>query len=72
MMKIKSLLIAMMAICLTMGFTSCSDDKDDPIENNYTVYQKAVNETVKSQKKNGKVILLVAFGSRLQEQVPRL
>ena len=45
-MKIKSLLIAMMAICLTMGITSCKDDKDDPIENNYTIYQKAVNETV--------------------------
>ena len=42
-MKIKSLLIAMMAICLTMGITSCKDDKDDPIQNNYTVYQKAVN-----------------------------
>ena len=42
MMKIKSLLIAMLAICLTMGITSCKDDKDDPIENNYTIYQKAV------------------------------
>ena len=67
MMKIKSLLIAMMAICLTMGFTSCSDDKDDPIENNYTVYQKAVNETVKAQKKNNKAILLVAFGSTWEQ-----
>lgn len=67
MMKIKSLLIAMMAICLTMGFSSCSDDKDDPIENNYTIYQKAVNETVKAQKKNGKAILLVAFGSTWEQ-----
>ncbi|MBR7012431.1 MAG: sirohydrochlorin cobaltochelatase [Muribaculaceae bacterium] len=67
MMKIKSLLIAMMAICLTLGFTSCKDDKDDPIENNYTVYQKAVTQTVKSQKKNDKVILLVAFGSTWEQ-----
>ena len=63
MMKIKSLLIAMMAICLTMGFTSCNDDKDDPIENNYTIYQKAVTQTVKAQKKSDKVILLVAFNA---------
>ena len=56
-----------MAICLTMGFTSCSDDKDDPNENNYTIYQKAVNETVKSQKKNNKAILLVAFGSTWEQ-----
>ena len=67
MMKIKSLLIAMLAICLTMGFTSCNDDKNDPIENNYTVYQKAVNETVKAQKKNNKAILLVAFGSTWEQ-----
>ena len=66
-MKIKSLLIAMMAICLTMGFTSCSDDKDNPIENNYTVYQKAVTQTVKSHKKSDKVILLVAFGSTWEQ-----
>ena len=66
-MKIKSLLIAMMAICLTMGFTSCNDDKDDPIENNYTIYQKAVTQTVKSQKKSDKVILLVAFGSTWEQ-----
>ena len=34
MMKIKSLLIAMIAICLTMGFTSCSNDEpvDEPID----------------------------------------
>ena len=67
MMKIKSLLIAMMAICLTMGFTSCSDDKDDPIENNYTIYQKAVTQTVKNQKKHDKAILLVAFGSTWEQ-----
>ena len=34
MMKIKPLFIAMMAICLTMGFTSCSNDEpvDEPID----------------------------------------
>ena len=36
MMKIKSLLIAMMAICLTMGFTSCSDD--EPVDGDVVTY----------------------------------
>ncbi len=68
MKKIKFLMIAMMAICVAMNFTACSDDDDDnAIDNNYTIYQKAVNETVKSQKKNSKVILLVAFGSTWQQ-----
>ena len=40
MMKIKSLLIAMMAICLTMGFTSCSDDEpvDEPVDGDVVTY----------------------------------
>ena len=56
----------MMAIVVSMSFTACSDDDDDTA-NNYTVYQNAVNQTVKSQKKNNKVILLVAFGSTWQQ-----
>ncbi|MBR1539278.1 MAG: sirohydrochlorin cobaltochelatase, partial [Bacteroidales bacterium] len=55
------LLIAFAAV----GMTAC-----DPVENeqyNYTAYQKAVNETVKKQKKNNKAILLVAFGSTWQQ-----
>ncbi len=69
MKKIKFLMIAMLAICVAMSFTACSSDDDDnkTIENNYTVYQNAVNQTVKSQKKNPKVILLVAFGSTWQQ-----
>ena len=65
-MKIKSFLIAMMAICLTVGITSCKDSNDEP-ESNYTTYQKTVNETVKSQKKHNKAILLVAFGSTWEQ-----
>lgn len=67
MMKTKSLMIAMLAICMGVFFTSCKDDKNDEPTNNYTAYQKAVNETVKSQKKNSKVILLVAFGSTWEQ-----
>ncbi len=66
MKKIKWMMIAMMAIVVSMSFTACSDDDDDTA-NNYTVYQNAVNQTVKSQKKNNKVILLVAFGSTWQQ-----
>ncbi len=69
MKKIKSLMFALMAVSLVLGFTACSSDDDDnsKIDNNYTVYQNAVNQTVKSQKKNSKVILLVAFGSTWQQ-----
>lgn len=68
MKKIKSLMIAMMAICMAVCFTSCNDDKDEPKNNaNYVVYQNAVNNTVKSQKKHDKVILLVAFGSTWEQ-----
>ena len=66
-MKTKSLMIALLAICMGVFFTSCKDDKNDEPANNYTAYQKAVNETVKSQKKNSKVILLVAFGSTWEQ-----
>ena len=40
MMKIKSLLIAMIAICLTMGFTSCSHDEpvDEPVDGEVFTY----------------------------------
>lgn len=66
MMKIKSILIATMAIVASaMTFTSCSDDDD--VENNYTAYQSAVDTQVQAQKKNSKAILLVAFGSTWQQ-----
>ena len=55
----------LMAVSLTFGFVSCSDDDD--VENNYVIYQNAVNKTVKAQKKNSKAILLVAFGSTWQQ-----
>jgi len=64
MKKTKLLTLALLA-GLVFGFASC-----DPFENeeyNYGAYQRAVNEMVKSQKKNNKVILLVAFGSTWQQ-----
>ena len=64
--KIKTLMVAMMAIIAGVNFTACDDDEDTPA-NNYTIYQNAVNSTVQSQKKHDKVILLVAFGSTWQQ-----
>lgn len=64
-MKIKNLLTAMVLAALTVGFAACSDDDDDN-KNNYTTYQEAVDNQVKSEKKNDKAILLVAFGSTWQ------
>lgn len=66
MMKIKSLLVSMLAsLALSAAFVGCSDDDDDNA-NNYTNYQKAVDAQVKSQKQNKKAVLLVAFGSTWQ------
>ena len=62
-MRTKILLIA--ALAAVFGLASCS--KSDDVKSNYDTYQKSVNETVKSQKKNNKVILLVAFGSTWQQ-----
>lgn len=59
------LMTAVVLAALTIGCASC-----EPIGNekyNYNAYQRSVNETVKSQKKNNKVILLVAFGSTWQQ-----
>lgn len=68
-MKIKSLMLAMVAMASTaFSLTSCSDD-DDP-SNNYTIYQQAVDQQVQAQKSksgNKKAILLVAFGSTWQQ-----
>ena len=68
MMKIKSLVLAMMAFVAGATFTACSssDDDDNPMSNAER-YQKMVDETVNSQKKNDKVILLVAFGSTWEQ-----
>ena len=63
-MKIKTLLMAAAAALFVFGTASCN--KFDT-EYNYSKYQNAVNEMVKSQKKNNKVILLVAFGSTWQQ-----
>ena len=61
-MKIKAILVSMMAMMVSMvGLTSCDDD-DDAV-NNYALYQAAVDNQVKTQKKHDKAILLVAFGS---------
>ncbi|MBR1521267.1 MAG: sirohydrochlorin cobaltochelatase [Bacteroidaceae bacterium] len=67
MKAIKYLMMAAVAIMTAVSFTACSDDDDDDVKNNYTVYQDAVNQTVKAQKRNSKAILLVAFGSTWQQ-----
>ena len=69
MKTIKMMAIALMAVVMGMSFTACSDDDDDNnnSQSNYERYQQAVNQTVNSQKKNDKVILLVAFGSTWEQ-----
>ena len=63
MKKIKMWMMALAAIVLTAGMTACSSDDDGNTGSNYDKYQKEVNNTVNTQKKHNKVILLVAFGS---------
>ena len=71
MKQIKFLMLAMMAFVASATFTACSRDDNDNnkggTQSNYERYQQAVNETVKSQKKSNKVILLVAFGSTWEQ-----
>ena len=68
MKQIKFLMLAMMAFIASATFTACSsDDDNNNTQSNYEKYQQAVNQTVKSQKKSNKVILLVAFGSTWEQ-----
>ena len=70
MKKIKFLMLAMMAFIASAMFTACGSDDDDDnngTSSNYERYQQAVNQTVNSQKKSNKVILLVAFGSTWEQ-----
>ena len=64
-MKIKLFFTSLVLASMCLGFASCDDDDDDS-KDNYTTYQKAVDSQVKSEKKNDKAILLVAFGSTWQ------
>ena len=63
-MKTRFLSLALLT-ALAFSFVSC--EKNGGEQYNYTAYQRAVNEAVKSQKKNNKAILLVAFGSTWQQ-----
>ena len=69
MKQIKFLMLAMLAFVSSAVFTACSSDDDDnkSTQSNYDKYQQAVNQTVNSQKKSDKVILLVAFGSTWEQ-----
>ena len=63
MKKTRFMTAALLAV-LTLGLVSCDPYNE---QYNYNAYQRSVNETVKAQKKNNKVILLVAFGSTWQQ-----
>ena len=68
MKQIKYLMLAMMAFIASTTFTACSSDDDNNAPgSNYDRYQQAVNQTVNTQKKSNKVILLVAFGSTWEQ-----
>ena len=72
--KIKYLVMTFATVCLTIGLASCEKEKEVekivevpvevevPQDNNWSRYQSAVTDYVKANKKNNKVILLVAFG----------
>lgn len=64
----KKLRVILAAIIAVAGFslTSCNNEKEETLDN-YTRYQRAVDEQIKNDKKNDKVILLVAFGSTWQQ-----
>jgi len=63
--KIKMIMMAMIAFVMSMSIISCSDDDDT--SSNYEKYQNAVDQMVKNQQQNDKVILLVAFGSTWEQ-----
>lgn len=68
MKQIKFLMLAMLTVVGSALFTACdSDDDNKSTQSNYDRYQQAVNQTVNNQKKNNKVILLVAFGSTWEQ-----
>lgn len=67
MKKIKFFAMALAAMMLSAGFTACSDSDDEAVMSNMERYQKEVEQTVRNEKKNDKVILLVAFGSTWQQ-----
>ena len=66
---ISFLMIAAMAIIVSVSFTACSSDSDDTSKN-VEDYQTIVDNQVKAQKnasKKNKALLLVAFGSTWPE-----
>lgn len=66
MKKIKFLVMALAAMMLSAGFTSCSDNDDDTLSN-MERYQQEVENTVRAEKAHKKALLLVAFGSTWQQ-----
>ena len=66
MKTIKYLMMATVALMTAMSFTACSDNDNDN-SSNYQKYQQEVTNMVNKQKKNDRVILLVAFGSTWEQ-----
>ena len=66
MKTIKFFMMAAVTLMTAMSFTACSND-DDNNSSNYQKYQEEVTSMVNSQKRNDKVILVVAFGSTWQQ-----
>ena len=64
MKKIKFFMMALAAIVLSANFVACDKNEE---EGNWVKYQNAVEKNVKANKKQNKVILLVAFGSTWQQ-----
>ena len=63
-MKIKTLVMAMLAMLTSMTFIACSSDDNS---SNEETFQEKVDKMVSTQKKSDKAILIVAFGSTWQQ-----
>jgi len=65
-MKNFKVILAAMIAAASLSFVSCDKEKEETLDN-YTRYQRAVDSQIQNDKKNDKVILLVAFGSTWQQ-----
>lgn len=65
--KISLFLTALLAVVMLGGMTSCNSDDNEENVSNMERYQREVEQSVRSQKKHNKAILLVAFGSTWQK-----
>ena len=67
MKKIKYLMMAAVAIAMSLNMSSCKDDEETTTSYNETKFQQEVTEYVKKNKTKDGAILIVAFGSTWEQ-----